>query len=62
MLNVRYWMFVFPFDVGRSVFDVHLSNKPSPPFSGWVRKVGLRRIKRRLLGIETLYGLRLMHS
>jgi hypothetical protein len=35
---------------------------PLPHFSGCAHKVGLRRTKRRLLEVETLYGLRPMHS
>ena len=27
-MNVREWMFDFSFDVGRSMFDVHLCNNP----------------------------------
>ena len=28
MWNVQYWVFVFSFDVGRSMFDVHLLKQP----------------------------------
>jgi len=31
-LNVRYWMFIFSFDVGRSMFDVRRSSLETGPY------------------------------